>query len=118
MTTCEITLTDPAYNTEIHLPLTFDYIWVPQDTDRIELAVKIASDVMGNEVSLWQGSARDLRDDVLALASTVTTLEFYDNVPGTTAWDVFVESVDVSDTDEVGGAGQIDRVATIKLRRL
>lgn len=118
LSACTVKLNNPDHDTILHLPLVFDYIWVPSDTDRVTLVVTVGSDVVGNVVSLRQNSSRDLRDDLAALNSTVTTLEFYDDEHGATPWDVLVEDVKINDVPETEGVGQIDRVATIILRRL
>ena len=127
LTSCEITIHNPAYDTQLVLPLSFDYLWVPTNTDAVTLALAVSSEVDGNVTSMWMKSPRDEQDFLLGLRSTIVQLEFNDDTrdidrathaPTVQPWTVLIEDVKSSQQATVGQTGQVDRVLQLQIRRL
>ena len=117
-----VVITNAAYDTALHMPLTIDFTWAPGFDDAIYARALVSSEVLGNAGGIRRRAPTAAAIVLLALRNTVTTLTF----PGggtngaNTSWTVLIEDVQIDDRPQeqnISGGAPV-RIATIQMRRV
>jgi len=109
-----LTLDGPTHDTNLPLPLIFDFTWVPSQADRMVFNLLVASETPSNDASLWVRSGWDMLEALQALRNTVVTVDF----PNGDSWRVLVESVASKELPENDSRGESDAAVQVQIRRL
>ncbi len=109
-----LTLDTPSHDTNLPLPLIFDFAWVPAQADRMTFDLMVGSEQEGNDASMWIRSAWDQLQTLMALRNTIVTVVF----PSGDSWRVLIEAVESKELGTVDNAGHADNSVKVQIRRL
>lgn len=109
-----LTLSSPTHDTNLPLPLIFDFVWVPDQADRMMFNILVAGETPSNDASLWVRDAWEAVNALTALRNTVVTVDF----PSGDSWRVLVEAVETSEMVSVDAQGKSDHTVKVQVRRL
>ena len=102
------------------MPLSIDYVWVPDTDDRVTIKVQVVNNALGRAGGVWQSSTKDSSDALLALRQQVVRVEFPDGSTtlGANRWDVLVEDVFIDQAASEEEPVSEAYIATLTCRRL
>lgn len=109
-----LTINTPTHDSSLPLPLIFDYVWVPDTSDRITFNLLTGSETSSNNASTWVRSGWDIIQTLRALENTIVTVDF----PSGDSWRVLVEAVESKEMATVDSSGHSDAAVTVQVRRL
>jgi len=104
----------PSHDTSLPLPLIFDFVWVPDQADRMTFNLLASNETPSNDASLWVRSGWDAVQTLAALRNTVVTVDF----PSGDSWRVLVEDIAGQEMQVVDSKGVSDNGIKVQVRRL